>query len=103
MQSNEEKVLTKASKSSFKKTKSDSKLTTTQNKDAGSDDDKKVKEQVNFAALLRSLYHNILRITEDQDNRHLWQNGKRNGLYKILNFNDLDLVDTFVKEIGWRF
>lgn len=97
------KVLTKASKSSFKKTKSDSELATAQNKDTGLDDDKKVKEQVNFAALLRSLYHNILRITEDQDNRRLWQNGKRNGLYKILNFNDLDLVDTFVKEIGWRF
>ena len=97
------KVLTKASKSSSKKTKSDSELATAQNKDTDLNDDKKVKEQVNFAALLRSLYHNILRITEDQDNRRLWQNGKRNGLYKILNFNDLDLIDTFVKEIGWRF
>lgn len=97
------KVLTKASKSSFKKTKLDSELATAQNKNTSLEDDKKVKEQINFAALLRSLYHNILRITEDQDNRRLWQNGKRNGLYKILNFNDLDLIDTFVKEIGWRF
>ena len=65
--------------------------------------DKKTKEQTNLAALLRVLYHGILQVTKDKTNRRLWQKDKRDGIYQALNFNDFELVNTFVKEIGWRF
>ena len=95
------KVSAKSSKGSAKKTNSTS--ASAQNKDTGSDGDKKTKEQTNLAALLRALYHGILQVTKDQVNRHLWQKDKRDGIYKSLKFDDFELVDTFVKEIGWRF
>ena len=93
------KVSAKSLKSSTKKTNSAS----AQNKNTGSDGDKKTKEQTNLAALLRALYHGILQVTKDKTNRHLWQKDKRDGIYKSLKFEDFELVDTFVKEIGWRF
>ena len=95
------KVSAKASKNSAKKTNSAS--ASAQNKDTGSDGDKKTKEQTNLAALLRALYHGILQVTKDKTNRYLWQKDKRDGIYKSLKFEDFELVDTFVKEIGWRF
>ena len=95
------KASAKSSKSSTKKTNLAS--AAEQNKDIGADGDKKTKEQTNLAALLRALYHGILQVTKDQVNRHLWQKDKRDGIYQALNFNDFELVDTFVKEIGWRF
>lgn len=95
------KVSAKSSKSSAKKINSAS--ASAQNKDTGSDGDKKTKEQTNLAALLRALYHGILQVTKDKTNRRLWQKDKRDGIYQALNFNDFELVDTFVKEIGWRF
>ena len=95
------KVSAKSSKGSTKKTNSAS--VSEQNKDTASDGNKKAKEQTNLAALLRALYHGILQVTKDKTNRHLWQKDKRDGIYQALNFNDFELVDTFVKEIGWRF
>ena len=100
------KVSANISKGPLKKIKSVSESAsepvTAQTIDNTSDNGKKSKEQIDLVALLRSLYHAILRVTEDQDNRHLWQNSKRKGLYRILNFDDLDFIDTVVKEMGWR-